>query len=82
MADEERRLLVNSERCIGCRACATVCAEGLITLRDTDHRRTISFAAVCSGDCDRCVEACPTEAISLTPAAPVKEEGTELVFDL
>ena len=83
MASNRRQLLVSAEGCIGCRACATVCPEGLITLRDTDHRRTISFAAVCEKDCDLCVKACPTEAITLPPVpVGMAEEGTELSFEM
>ncbi len=83
MADNGRQLLVSVERCIGCRACATVCPADLITLNDSDHRRTLRFAAVCSEECDLCVGACPTEAINLAPLeGPVPGEGAELRFEL
>jgi ferredoxin len=82
MASNERRLQVRAERCIGCQACATVCPADLITLTDTDHRRTIRFAAVCGEDCDRCPTACPTQAIRLEPAAASAGEGTILHFAL
>jgi Fe-S-cluster-containing hydrogenase component 2 len=83
MTVNERQLLVSGERCIGCRACATVCPEGLITLGDADHRRTVWFAALCAEDCTLCAEACPTEAISLQPVTGfVLEERTRLDFEL
>jgi len=83
MTANRRQLLVSAERCIGCRACATVCPEGLIALSDSDHRRTVWFAAVCAEDCDLCVEACPTEVISLEPVVgAVPDERTELDFEL
>jgi Fe-S-cluster-containing hydrogenase component 2 len=82
MAGNERQLQVSAERCIGCRACATVCPAGLITLTDHDHRRTVRFAAVCAEECDRCAAACPTEAIDLAPAVAPVGEGTALSFAL
>lgn len=83
VASNQRQLVVSAERCIGCRACAIVCPAGLITLRDTDRERTVSFAAVCGEDCDLCVGACPTEAISLPPVTEVvSDEGTELTFKM
>jgi ferredoxin len=82
VASNERQLRVITERCIGCRACTTVCPAGLITLTDGDHRRTIRFTAVCAEDCDRCPGACPTEAICLEPAAAPAGEGTILSFAL
>jgi len=77
-----RQLLVNAERCIGCRACATVCPAGLITLSDTDYRRTVWFAAGCDEDCVRCVEVCPTQAVALQPARVLPASGTEIYFEL
>jgi ferredoxin len=82
MAGSERQLRVSAERCIGCRACATVCPAGLITLAESDHRRTVRFAAVCTEECDRCEAACPTQAIHLAPAVVPVGEGTILDFVL
>lgn len=83
MASDVRQLLVSAEQCIGCRACAAVCPAELITLSDSDHRRILWFAAQCGEDCDRCVTACPTNALDLRPAIGVLPgEGTELRFEL
>ncbi len=83
MTTNGRPLLVSAERCIGCRACATVCPEGLITLDDAHHQRTVWFATACGEDCDLCVEACPTEAITLRPTTGVVPEArTALSFEL
>jgi len=72
-----RRLSVVAARCIGCRACATVCPAGLIVLTEADRRRTVRFAATCSEECDRCAAACPTGAIGLNGTGT----GTETVLE-
>jgi ferredoxin len=83
MAENGRQLHASAERCIGCRACATVCPARLIRVNDSEHARTVQFAAACGEDCDLCANACPTEAIDLHPlAGPVPGNGTELRFDL
>jgi ferredoxin len=82
MASNERRLRVDATRCIGCRACTTVCPAGLITLTDSDHRRMVRYVALCAEDCDRCATACPTQAIHLESAAAPAGEGTILHFAL
>jgi ferredoxin len=82
MASNERRLRVDATRCIGCRACTTVCPAGLITLTDSDHRRMVRYVALCAEDCDRCATACPTQAIRLEPAAAPAGEVTVLHFAL
>jgi ferredoxin len=83
MADKGRQLRVSAERCIGCRACATVCSADLIARHDSDHQRRLRFAAVCAEDCSLCVDACLTEAIDLLPlAGAMPGEETELLFEL
>jgi ferredoxin len=82
MAGKERQLQVSVERCIGCRACATVCPAGLITLTDSHHRRTLRFVAMCAEECDLCVAACPTQAIRLAPLMGKPGEETTLNFVL
>jgi ferredoxin len=77
---EARALQVDVGKCLGCRACSTVCPAGLIILQDYEGRRTVRFAASCSEDCTLCVPACPEGAITLLPG--VRGTTLEVVFDL
>ncbi len=59
-----RAIEVSREKCIGCRACSSVCSPLHITLTDDGNRRVISFPPSCEEDCDLCLRACPTGAIA------------------
>lgn len=60
------RLEVNVDRCIGCSACANACPPGIISITDTDTRRTIAFALEECLYCARCADLCPEEAINVS----------------
>lgn len=71
-------LVHETHLCVGCRSCAYVCSPGAITLAEPrapgDVARGLAatwryFAGQCTF-CGRCVEYCPTHALSLSTAAP------------
>jgi Pyruvate/2-oxoacid:ferredoxin oxidoreductase delta subunit len=71
-----REIKIDQGRCIGCSACSRVCPAGLITLRDSLDREI--WLSPCSEDCQRCLEACPEDAITL-----VESGGDSLIsFEL
>ncbi len=76
-----RALVVNKERCIGCRACTSTCPLSWITLWEMDAIRHIRFPGICQEDCTRCREVCPKEVIAFEE---VEQEGAgqELAFVL
>lgn len=76
-------LMIRENACIGCLACSTVCPDHRIMLRDEKDRRRVIFERVCrQPDCDRCVAACPEDALVLQPLAPGgSEQPLQLAFE-
>jgi hydrogenase-4 component H len=57
---------IESERCIGCGACAQVCSSDAISVLDENGKRTIKIDYGHCSFCAFCQDECPTEAIKLT----------------
>lgn len=76
-----RGLVVDEERCFGCRACTTACRPSRIRLWEDDGFRHVRFPGICEEDCTRCREVCPREAISFAEVTGESPER-ELLFAL
>lgn len=72
-------LKTNDEKCVGCMSCLSACSM-LYFKEDNPAKSSIqvngagagSFhIVVCDQECRRCVEECPTQAISITKAGVV-----------
>ena len=61
---ETGAMVINYNRCIGCRMCMTGCPFGAIRY-DTSRKRVIK-CELCDGD-PQCVKFCPTEALQFLP---------------
>jgi len=57
---------IDSEKCIGCGACAEVCSSDAITILDEDDKRIIKVDYGHCSFCAFCQDECPAEAIKLT----------------
>lgn len=57
-------LKLNSDKCIGCRACTIVCPHGVFEM--IEKKAIITDLDACM-ECGACSLNCPPEAISVTP---------------
>lgn len=61
---ETKSMVVNYDRCIGCRMCIAVCPFG--AMRYDTVRRRVFKCELCEGD-PQCVKFCPTGALQFLP---------------
>jgi len=60
--DEQHRIKVDPQKCIGCTWCMNVCPFGAIVLDEDTN--VVMMCDLCDGD-PECVKACPTNALEL-----------------
>ena len=77
-----QKLVIHTDKCIGCRACTSSCPPAMITLSDSDETRTIRFPVTCTEDCTRCAKVCSEDAITLEAAAEPVEGFSSVEFPL
>lgn len=59
-----RLIIADEKKCIGCRACTSVCPEGRIHFSEEVGMRNIQFPGSCTLNCELCALACPEDAIT------------------
>jgi formate hydrogenlyase subunit 6 len=64
------RVQLNPERCIGCAACAYVCASSAIIVRDDLIACEWEYDAAQCTFCGRCADLCPTRSLTLEAERP------------
>lgn len=62
-------VIINTERCKGCRLCVSVCPQTLLHMSTTINRKGYTFPIMdvpkpCIG-CRQCAEICPDAAIEI-----------------
>jgi len=62
--DGEAILKLNSDLCIGCGNCATVCPHRIFSVKN--HKAQINDYNACM-ECGACANNCPTQAIFVNP---------------
>jgi len=76
-----RKLIVSSEKCIGCRACSLACPEDYIKIEEAESEISVEFPPGCDMQCTKCVDICPTHALTLTNDTPEKK-SVKLWFEM
>ena len=68
---------INAATCIGCGHCATVCADGMFTIRDGKAHVGGGFFMGCIA-CGHCVAACPTSSITVSGRGMTPDDAFDL----
>ena len=71
MNEKIRLIIADEKKCIGCRACTSVCPEGIINFSEDGGMRNIQFPGSCTLNCELCALNCPENAIMFV----LREEG-------
>ncbi|MCG8640571.1 MAG: 4Fe-4S binding protein [Desulfobacterales bacterium] len=62
--DDVSTLVLDADKCIGCRLCTLVCPQAVFEM--TDRKAGIVDFNACM-ECGACVNNCPSEAIRVSP---------------
>ena len=60
---------IDSEKCIGCRECITICKNGVLAFDETSQKSNVIKPYNCVVECRTCARLCPAAAISFPDAA-------------
>jgi NAD-dependent dihydropyrimidine dehydrogenase PreA subunit len=71
---------IDTEKCIGCRECITICKNGVLAFDEAAQKSTVVNPYNCVVECRTCAKLCPADAISFPDAnefsAFIKEKLT------
>ncbi len=72
-------IIINKQKCVGCKKCLSVCPGSLIKLGD-DGKAYVKYPKDCWGCCS-CVKECKKSAISLYLGADMGGRGSHLTVE-
>jgi len=59
---------IDTEKCIGCRECITICKNGVLAFDESKQKSTVVHPYNCVVECRTCARLCPADAISFPDA--------------
>ena len=72
---QEGKIVINEQKCIGCKACAIVCPFGAIEM-SLSYKSVANKCDLCNGKSKlACVEACPEKALSQVYLKELKKKS-------
>lgn len=69
---------IDPEKCIGCRECLDVCANGVFEFSESISQATVKNPMNCVVLCDKCAKLCPASAIHF----PDKDKTQKLLVQM
>lgn len=60
---------IDSEKCIGCRECISICKNGVLAFDEEAQKSTVVTPYNCVVECRTCAKLCPADAIDFPDAA-------------
>ncbi|HHX23601.1 MAG TPA: 4Fe-4S dicluster domain-containing protein [Thermoanaerobacterales bacterium] len=76
--NEEGTVVIDENKCIGCKMCVSACPLGNITFSAND--RKVVKCDLCDGD-PQCAKFCPAEAIQFTEVSPTNLNRRKMIAE-
>lgn len=74
-------IMINKEKCVGCRRCLDVCPGSLIKFDFEGEKAFMKYPNDCWGCCS-CIKECPKDAICLYLGADIGGNGSKMTVHL
>ena len=73
-------IVINGEKCIGCKMCRDVCPIGAISMDEIGRAKKCNLCI--NEDTQQCVDACPTDALSNNSSDMISKKQNKVISEL